>query len=201
MTRTMDDQSRVHQTPFKGARGRLCSVMPTETTTHASGGDTPVRVRLRACPRAGGFPTLCCIPFPTIYSPAGGVFASTQHLIGAGRATPGRTPLVVGSTPSRSTSGAARPSRCPGPRGDRYGATSPKGKGRHLQAAGHLKSGFDSSRGYPVSFTTTADASHPRGARPNLLKLCLHPSACAVVERGPVRAAALDDNAHDELQR
>lgn len=109
------------------------------------------------------------------------------------------SPAAVGSNPTQSTTGAAKPSRRPGPRGDCYGCVRAT-KGAPHTATGHMKSGFDSPRGYPVSFTTTADASHPRGARPNLLELCLHPSACAVVESGPVRAATLDDNAHDELQ-
>ena len=53
--------------------------------------------------------------------------------------------------PSSSLGGAdrtaAKPSWHVQPRGDRYGATSPKGEGRHLQAAGRLKPGFDSPRG------------------------------------------------------
>ena len=230
-------------------------------TTHASGGDTLVRVRRRACPRAGGFPTSSRIPFPTIVRlPAGGVFASTQHLIGAGRATPERTPHDMGSTPSRSTlpgvpraSGSRRGLRdakgadiraAPyvaaharagssawentglssavvigrGAEGREAEAVQPSNKtleapqyadgpGRRPAREGYAD-GVDcpvvvgSSPTRPTQYrsTITADASHPRGARPNLLELCLHPSACAVVESGPVRAATLDDNAHDELQ-
>ena len=172
--------------------------MTRTLTTHASGGDTLVRVRRRACPRAGGSPTSCCIPTPIIHSPAGGVFAPTQQLIGAGRATPGRTPLIVGSTPSRSTAGAAKPSRRPGPRGDCYGCVYPL-KRTPPTATGHIKSGFDSPRGYPVSSTITARPRPRQGRGPTSYRSARVP-ARTVVERGPVRAAALDDNAHDEPQ-
>lgn len=74
---------------------------------------------------------------------------------------PGGASQRPGSNPGQAIRTTAKPSRHVRPRGDRYGTTVPKG-GHHLQAAGHLQTGFDSPRG---AWTIATAVPHvPSGA-------------------------------------
>lgn len=179
--------------------------MGNAPTTHASDGDTLVRVQRRVCPRAGGSPTSTRIPFPTIHSPAGGVFAPTQHTVRAGSSAWENTGLssaaVIGRGAEGREAGAVQPSN------RTLGAPQyADGPGRRPAREGYAEGvdypavvGSSPTRPIQYRFTTTARPRPRQGRGPTSYRSARVPTR-TVVERGPVRAATLDDNAHDELQ-
>lgn len=179
--------------------------MSSTPTAHASDGDTLVRVRRRVCPRAGGAPTSTRSPSPPSTPRPGALSLRPQHTVWAGSSAWENTGLssavVIGRGADGRKAEAVQPSN--------RTLEAPQyadGPGRRPAREGYAEGvdcpavvGSSPTRPIQYRFTTTARPRPRQGRGPTSYRSARVP-ARTVVERGPVRAATLDDNGHDELQ-